>query len=68
MKIGVLGTGMVGNAIASKLVALGREVMMGSRSQLVNRFQLPLFWSTNIQVVDSKDLKSATHWVSRTAW
>jgi predicted dinucleotide-binding enzyme len=68
MKIGVLGTGMVGNAIASKLVALGHEVMMGSRSQLVNRFQLPLFWSTNIQVVDSKDLKSATHWVSRTAW
>src|SRR5262249_48293663 len=31
MKIGVLGTGMVGNAIASKLVALGHEVMMGSR-------------------------------------
>src|SRR5262245_9378853 len=32
MKIGVLGTGMVGNAIASKLVALGHDVMMGSRS------------------------------------
>jgi 3-hydroxyisobutyrate dehydrogenase-like beta-hydroxyacid dehydrogenase len=32
MKIGVLGTGMVGDAIASKLVALGREVMMGSRT------------------------------------
>jgi 8-hydroxy-5-deazaflavin:NADPH oxidoreductase len=32
MKIGVLGTGMVGDAIASKLVALGREVMMGSRN------------------------------------
>jgi 8-hydroxy-5-deazaflavin:NADPH oxidoreductase len=32
MKIGVLGTGMVGNAIASKLVALGHEVMMGSRT------------------------------------
>lgn len=31
MKIGVLGTGMVGDAIASKLVALGHEVMMGSR-------------------------------------
>src|SRR5215471_7318907 len=31
MKIGVLGTGMVGNAIASKLVALGHDVMMGSR-------------------------------------
>jgi 8-hydroxy-5-deazaflavin:NADPH oxidoreductase len=32
MKIGVLGTGMVGSAIASKLVALGHEVMMGSRT------------------------------------
>src|SRR4029453_4053612 len=32
MKIAVLGTGMVGNAIASKLVALGYEVMMGSRT------------------------------------
>ena len=32
MKIGVLGTGMVGRAIASKLVALGHEVMMGSRT------------------------------------
>ena len=32
MKIGVLGTGMVGNAIGSKLVALGHEVMMGSRT------------------------------------
>jgi 8-hydroxy-5-deazaflavin:NADPH oxidoreductase len=32
MKIGVLGTGMVGNAIASKLVAIGHEVMMGSRT------------------------------------
>ena len=31
MKIGVLGTGMVGNAIASKLVALGHDVLMGSR-------------------------------------
>ena len=32
MRIGVLGTGMVGRAIASKLVSLGHEVMMGSRS------------------------------------
>ena len=32
MKIAVLGTGMVGNAIASKLVALGHEVKMGSRT------------------------------------
>jgi predicted dinucleotide-binding enzyme len=33
MKIGVLGTGMVGNAIATKLVSLGHEVKMGARSQ-----------------------------------
>src|SRR5262245_43335853 len=32
MRIGVLGTGMVGNAIASKLMSLGHYVMMGSRT------------------------------------
>jgi len=32
MKIGVLGTGMVGKTIARKLVGLGHEVMMGSRT------------------------------------
>jgi predicted dinucleotide-binding enzyme len=32
MKIGVLGTGMVGSTIATKLIALGQEVMLGSRS------------------------------------
>jgi 8-hydroxy-5-deazaflavin:NADPH oxidoreductase len=32
MKIGVLGSGMVGVAIATKLVKLGHEVKMGSRS------------------------------------
>jgi predicted dinucleotide-binding enzyme len=31
MKIAILGTGMVGNAIATKLVQLGHLVMMGSR-------------------------------------
>ena len=31
MNVGVLGTGMVGSAIASRLVALGHEVRMGSR-------------------------------------
>jgi predicted dinucleotide-binding enzyme len=31
MKVGVLGTGMVGQAIGGKLVALGHDVMMGSR-------------------------------------
>ncbi len=32
MRIGVLGTGMVGRTIATKLVELGHEVTMGSRS------------------------------------
>ena len=32
MKLGVLGTGMVGHAIGTKLVQMGQEVMMGSRS------------------------------------
>jgi 8-hydroxy-5-deazaflavin:NADPH oxidoreductase len=32
MKIAVLGTGMVGNAIGTKLVQKGHEVTMGSRS------------------------------------
>jgi 8-hydroxy-5-deazaflavin:NADPH oxidoreductase len=32
MKIGILGTGMVGNALGTKLVQLGNEVTMGSRS------------------------------------
>lgn len=32
MKVAVLGTGMVGQAVASKLVEVGHEVRMGSRS------------------------------------
>jgi predicted dinucleotide-binding enzyme len=32
MKIAILGTGMVGNAIGTKLIALGHEVKMGSRT------------------------------------
>jgi predicted dinucleotide-binding enzyme len=32
MKIGVFGTGMVGQTIGTKLVALGHEVKLGSRS------------------------------------
>jgi predicted dinucleotide-binding enzyme len=33
MKIGVLGTGMVGQTLGSKLVQLGHDVMMGSRQE-----------------------------------
>ena len=32
MKIAILGTGMVGNAIGTKLVQLGHQVKMGSRT------------------------------------
>jgi len=32
MKIGILGTGMVGNTIGKKLIELGHAVMMGSRT------------------------------------
>lgn len=32
MRIGVLGTGTVGNTIGSKLIDVGHEVMMGSRT------------------------------------
>lgn len=32
MKLGILGTGQVGSALAGRLVALGHEVMVGSRS------------------------------------
>jgi predicted dinucleotide-binding enzyme len=33
MKIGVLGTGIVGQTIGSRLVQLGHDVMMGARSE-----------------------------------
>ncbi len=33
MKIGVLGTGMVGHSIGTKLIALGHDVKMGSRTE-----------------------------------
>jgi len=33
MKIGILGTGMVGQTIAEKLVQLGHQVMMGTRDK-----------------------------------
>src|SRR5258707_7639982 len=32
MKIAILGTGRVGNALATKLVQLGHQIMMGSRT------------------------------------
>ena len=32
MKIGVLGTGAAGQTVASKLVTMGHDVMMGARA------------------------------------
>src|ERR1700752_3270848 len=32
MKIGIIGTGVVGSAIGTRLVQIGHEVMMGSRT------------------------------------
>jgi predicted dinucleotide-binding enzyme len=32
MKIAILGTGMVGNALSTKLVNIGHQIMMGSRT------------------------------------
>jgi predicted dinucleotide-binding enzyme len=32
MRIGVLGTGVVGQSIAGKLISLGHDVMMGARA------------------------------------
>jgi hypothetical protein len=32
MRIGILGTGMVGQAIGARLIQCGREVKMGSRT------------------------------------
>ena len=37
MKLGVLGTGMVGNAIATKLVKLGHDVKMGSARRTMRK-------------------------------
>jgi len=37
MKIGVFGTGTVGNTLATKLAKLGHEVKMGSRTAAARR-------------------------------
>lgn len=34
MKIGILGTGMVGQTLGDKFVQLGHEVFMGSRNSI----------------------------------
>ena len=41
MKIGIIGTGIVGNTIGSALMNKGHQVKMGSR---VNKMKKPLEW------------------------
>jgi predicted dinucleotide-binding enzyme len=50
MKIGVLGTGMVGEAIGTKLLELGHEVKMGSRS--ANNEKAAAWMNKNPALVD----------------
>lgn len=45
MKIGVLGTGSVGDAMATRLVELGHDVMMGSRSATNEKAKA---WATKV--------------------
>jgi 8-hydroxy-5-deazaflavin:NADPH oxidoreductase len=45
MKIGILGTGMVGNALGTKLVQVGHEVTMGSRSA---NNEAPQKWASSL--------------------
>ena len=50
MKIAVLGTGMVGETIGSKLIELGHQVMIGSRTADIEKARgtemyLPLWLS-----------------------
>jgi predicted dinucleotide-binding enzyme len=47
MKIGILGTGVVGQTIVEKLIQLGHEVMMGTRDkiQLLQRSIKIILWN-----------------------
>jgi 8-hydroxy-5-deazaflavin:NADPH oxidoreductase len=57
MRIGVLGTGVVGRTLATKLVALGHQVMMGSRKA---RNEAAVEWaSTGGQLADEGNFAEA---------
>jgi hypothetical protein len=56
MKIGVLGTGMVGQAIAGKLAALGHEKKMGARFARDLRGRGGFGWKS---VIDLGDITAA---------
>jgi len=59
MKIAVMGTGMVGNAIGSKLIALGHAVMMGSRTN--NNEQALEFVNKNPEKASEGTFSEAAH-------
>jgi predicted dinucleotide-binding enzyme len=60
MKYAVLGTGMVGEALATKLVALGHEVMMGSRTATNEKAQA---WAARAgTLARTGTFKDATHY------
>ena len=66
MRFGVLGTGMVGQALATRLAGLGHEVMMGSRTRgndaaarrLVTDLLVSFGWSPH-GVIDLGDITRA---------
>jgi len=58
MNIAVLGTGMVGNTIASKLVQLGHAIMMGFQERAAE----------NVRLGDNERLSSIYSAVKTTAW
>ena len=58
MKYAVLGTGMVGEALATKLVTLGHEVMMGSRTATNEKAQA---WAARAHGVTGT-FKDAAHY------
>jgi NADPH-dependent F420 reductase len=60
MKYAVLGTGMVGEALATKLVALGHEVMLGSRTATNEKAQA---WAARAGTpARTGTFKDATHY------
>lgn len=52
MQYGVLGTGTVGQTLATRLTELGHDVMMGSRSALLR----DVGWTT---IIDPGDITAA---------
>ena len=63
MKFAVLGTGMVGNTLGTKLVALGHEVRMGARS--ADNAKAQAFVEANGQNGSQGTFRDAAAWADR---